>query len=84
LAASIEPFGHSLHHRKAKVVNAPGISADPIVIVMPSQFGRQQRPPVLNTYSIADLSEPVIHFRAGFAELLAGGFSSRQEVAFAA
>ncbi len=51
---------------------------------MPSQFGRQQRPQILDAHDAANLPEPVVDLGTGFSELLAGRLTSQQKRAFTA
>ncbi len=51
---------------------------------MPSQFGRQQRPQILDAHDAANLPEPVVDLSTGFSELLAGRLTAQQKRAFTA
>ena len=51
---------------------------------MPSQFGRQQRPQILDAHDAANLPEPVVDLGTGFSELLAGRLTTQQKRAFTA
>ncbi len=77
LASTIQPFHERSSRDIAKIGHHSRITADPIVIVMPSQFGRQQSPPRLDAHHAAYLLEPVAHFLTGLMELLAGRPASR-------
>ncbi len=51
---------------------------------MPSQFGRQHRPPIFDVHDVANPPQPVVERGAGFSERLAGCFAAQQKEAFAA
>ena len=60
------------------------IAAYAIVVVMPSQFGSQRSPPILDAHNAANLPQPVVDPGTGFSELLAGRLTAQQKRAFTA
>ena len=62
----------------AKLADHSRITTDAIILIVPSEFGCQQRPPVFGAAEAANPSEPVVHLFAGLGELLAGGSSNHR------
>ena len=83
LAASVQPFLDGSNHDLAELPKPPGIATDPIVAVMPAQFGRPVRPDLGQAPRVPNLLEPRRDLVTGAAELLAAGLPTPQEAPFA-
>jgi len=84
LAATIQPLHDRSNRYIAKSHYHSRIAAYAVVVVMTSQFRRQNRPDFFDTHNAANLPEPVIHRFARFVEFLAGCLTAQQERAFTA
>ena len=84
LAATIQPLHDRPNRYIAKSHYHSRIAAYAVVIVMPSQFRRQNWPDFFNTLNAANPPKPVVHRFARFAEFLQGRLTAQQERAFTA
>ena len=79
LTASIQPFKHHTLSQAVEVLQGRHITADPIVLIMASQFCLKDRPPFLCFLIVPYFPEPVVHLFAFHTKLLPAGFSEENE-----
>ncbi len=84
LAATIQPFHDCSNHYIAKSHYHSRVAAYAVIVVMPSQFRRQNWPDFFNTHNAANPPKPVVHRFARFAEFLQGRLTAQQKRAFTA
>ena len=84
LAATIQPLHDRSNRYIAKSHYHSRIAAYAIVVVMTSQFRRQNWPDFFNTHNAANPPKPVVHRFARFAEFLQGRLTAQQKRAFTA
>ena len=79
LTASIQPFqGHTLS-QTIEVFQRRHIAADPIILIMATQFCLKDRPPFLCFLIVPYFPEPAVHLFAFHTELLITGFAKKDE-----
>ena len=79
LTASIQPFKHHTFSQTVEVFQGRHITADPVVLIMATQFCLKDRPPFLGFPIAPNFSEPVVHLFAFHTELLITGFAKKDE-----
>ena len=70
LAAAVEPLQGQTQRHAREALERRHVAADPVVLVVPSQLRRQDRPPLLRRQEVPHALEPRVQLFALLAELL--------------